>query len=73
MLLRKFYDSVILIWTQGNCNVHLYGSIKYMYAVTVMGETGFPTKGEMRSRGVISHPIVTKCRGLHTENALTPK
>ena len=66
MLLRKFHDSVILIWTQGICNVRLYGSIKHTYAVTVMGEIGFPTRGEMRSRGVFSHPRDTKCRGWYT-------
>ena len=36
--------TVILIWTQGNCNVHLYGSIIYTYAVTVMGQMGFPAR-----------------------------
>ena len=63
MLLREFDNFVIFIWTKGNCNAHLYGSIKYMNAVTVMGQMGFPKKGEMRSRGVFSHPRNTKYRG----------
>ena len=63
MFLRKSDDSMIFIWTKGNWNVHLYGSRKYMYAVTVMGKMGFPTRGEMRSRGVLSNPRDMKCRG----------